>query len=203
MAVYVSFRLTAKEGDHLRLMHGEVLDENGNFTRNNFQPGSRHKEGVIRQEINYFCKDGFNEYKPSFTVMGFRYVKVESDADLTDAVFTAHAVYSEMKVTAEFYCSDERVNQLFRNSIWSQKGNFLDIPTDCPTRERAGWTGDVGIFIDTGLTLMDSYPDRETGRLRQLQLYTVEEELIDESIEKASHSWDTFLQKNGYWNIQI
>ena len=52
----------------------------------------------------------------------------------------------------------QQVDQLVKNSVWSQKSNFCDIPTDCPTRERAGWTGDMGVFIETGLTLMDCYP---------------------------------------------
>ena len=95
--------------------------------------------------------------------MGFRYAKVETDADLTDAVFTAHAVYSDMAVTGKFTCGNDAVNQLVKNSIWSQKGNFCDIPTDCPTRERAGWTGDMGVFIETGLTLMDCYPVAKNG----------------------------------------
>lgn len=84
--------------------------------------------------------------------MGFRYAKVETDIDLTGAEFTAHAVYSEMPVTGSFGCGNADVRQLVQNSVWSQKGNFCDIPTDCPTRERAGWTGDMGVFIETGLT---------------------------------------------------
>ena len=93
--------------------------------------------------------------------MGFRYAKVETDADLTDAVFTAYAVYSDMAVTGAFTCGNDAVNRLVKNSVWSQKGNFCDVPTDCPTRERAGWTGDMGVFIETGLTLMDCYPVAE------------------------------------------
>ena len=108
--------------------------------------------------LELICKEGVNHWKPSFTIMGFQYAKVETDADLTGAVFTAHAVYSDMAVTGSFTCGNEAVNRLVANSIWSQKGNFCDIPTDCPTRERAGWTGDMGVFIETGLTLMDCYP---------------------------------------------
>lgn len=90
--------------------------------------------------------------------MGFQYAKAETNADLTDAVLTTHAVYFDMAVTGSFTCGNETVNRLIQNSIWSQKGNFCDIPTDCPTWERAGWTGDMGVFIDTGLTLMGCYP---------------------------------------------
>lgn len=158
MAGYVEMKLTAHAGQKLRLLCGETLDENGNFTQENFQDRNRHKEGGTAQLLELVCKEGENHYKPSFTIMGFRYAKVETDIDLTGAEFTAHAVYSEMPVTGSFACGNADVDQLVKNSVWSQKGNFCDIPTDCPTRERAGWTGDMGVFIETGLTLMDCYP---------------------------------------------
>ena len=158
LAGYVEMKLTAHAGQKIRLLCSEALDENGNFTQENFQDRSRHQEGGIMQVLELICKEGENHYKPSFTIMGFRYAKVETDIDLTGAEFIAHAVYSEMPETGTFECSNSDVNQLVRNSVWSQKGNFCDIPTDCPTRERAGWTGDMGVFIETGLTLMDCYP---------------------------------------------
>ena len=158
MAGYVEMKLTAHAGQKLRLLCGEALDENGNFTQENFQDRNRHKEGGTAQLLELICKEGENHYKPSFTIMGFRYAKVETDIDLTGAEFTAHAVYSEMPVTGSFACGNADVDQLMKNSVWSQKSNFCDIPTDCPTRERAGWTGDMGVFIETGLTLMDCYP---------------------------------------------
>lgn len=158
MAGYVEMTLTAHEGQKITLLCGETLDENGNFTQENFQDRNRHKEGGTAQLLEVICKEGENHYTPSFTIMGFRYAKVETEIDLTGAEFTAHAVYSEMPVTGQFECGNADVNQLVKNSIWSQKGNFCDIPTDCPTRERAGWTGDMGVFIDTGLTLMDCEP---------------------------------------------
>ena len=158
IAGYVEMTLTAHAGQRVKLLCGETLDENGNFTQENFQDRNRHSEGGTAQMLELICKEGENHFKPSFTIMGFRYAKVETDADLTGAVFTAHAVYSDMAVTGEFTCGNAAVNQLVQNSIWSQKGNFCDVPTDCPTRERAGWTGDMGVFIETGLTLMDCYP---------------------------------------------
>ena len=158
IAGYVEITLIAHTGQKVKLTCGEALDENGNFTQENFQDRNRHKEGGTAQLLELVCKEGENHYKPSFTIMGFRYAKVETDIDLTEAEFTAHAVYSEMPVTGSFGCGNADVNQLVQNSVWSQKGNFCDIPTDCPTRERAGWTGDMGVFIETGLTLMDCYP---------------------------------------------
>ncbi len=158
LAGYIEFTITAQAGDTLVLTHGEVLDQNGNFTTENFQDRQRHKEGGIEQRVSFTCKDGQNYYKSRFTIWGFRYAKVESSIDLSDAAFTAIAVYSDFEQTGWFSCSNEQVNQLVQNSLWSLKSNFCDVPTDCPTRERAAWTGDVGVFVETGITLADTLP---------------------------------------------
>lgn len=157
IAGYVEFTLTAKQGQTIVLYAGEILDENGNFTQENFQDRKRHKEGGTKQRVVYTCKEGQNHYKSKFTIWGFRYILAETDIDLTDAAFTSIAVYSDMEELAQFSCSNQAVNQLFSNCLWSMKSNFCDVPTDCPTRERAAWTGDMGVFINTGLTLMDCY----------------------------------------------
>ncbi|MBQ8518312.1 MAG: family 78 glycoside hydrolase catalytic domain [Agathobacter sp.] len=158
MAGYITFSLNAHKGQKIVLTHGESLDENDNFTAENFQDRNRHKEGGTEQRVTYICKEGRNVYKTKFSIWGFRYAKVETDIDLTDAQFTAIAVYSDMPELATFECSNEAVNQLVKNSLWSQKSNFCDVPTDCPTRERAAWTGDMGVFAETGIYLMDCYP---------------------------------------------
>jgi alpha-L-rhamnosidase len=158
LAGVVEVELDAHAGDTIEIIHAEALDEHGNATTANYQPGDRHQEGGIQQKVTYICKEGHNHYQPFFTIMGFRYIKVNTAADLSSAVFTAHAIYSDMKETASFRCSNQDLNQLFKNSVWSMKSNFCYIPTDCPTRERAGWTGDAGVFISTGLRLMDSFP---------------------------------------------
>lgn len=158
LAGYVEFTVNAHAGDKIVLTHGESLDENGNFTAENFQDRKRHKEGGTRQQVVYTCKEGKNHYKAKFTIWGFRYAKVETDIDLSSASFTSIAVYSRMEQLGQFICSDEAVNQLVKNSIWSQKSNFCDVPTDCPTRERAAWTGDMGVFAPTGIFLEDCYP---------------------------------------------
>lgn len=158
LAGYVEFTVDAKEGQTLIMTHGESLDENGNFTNENFQDRKRHKEGEIKQRVELICRNGRNHYKSKFTIWGFRYAKIETDIDLSTATFTSIAVYSNMEQTGSFQCSNEDVNQLVCNSIWSMKSNFCDMPTDCPTRERAAWTGDMGIFIETGLFFADCYP---------------------------------------------
>ena len=158
LAGYVELRLHAKAGQTLTLWHGETLDENGNFTQENFDPGERNKNGGIPQKVTYICKDGENVYHPFFALFGFRYAKIETDADLSNAAFTAIAVYSEMPQTGFFSCGNPLVNRLFLNSLWSMRSNFCDIPTDCPTRERAGWTGDAAVFAPTAVYLADCYP---------------------------------------------
>lgn len=156
MSGYVSFRLTAKTGQTIKLTHGEYLDADGEFTDKNLETiGRKHP---LHQVIEYTCKEGLNEYCPTLCVFGFQMVKVETDIAITGEEFTAHAIYSDMVQTAEFECDHPLVNQLVRNTFWSQKSNFVDIPTDCPQRERSGWTGDAGVFVGTGLMLMDSYP---------------------------------------------
>ncbi len=157
LAGYTCFEIDAKEGQRLTIWHGETLDKEGNFTQSNIEPGKRNRNGGIPQKVIYTCKEGRNVYKPRFSIFGFRYIKVETEADLESASFEAIAVYSAMERTAEFTCSNEDVNQLFRNSLWSTRSNFVDIPTDCPHRERSGWTGDAGVFAPTGSILFDSY----------------------------------------------
>ncbi|MBR1758115.1 MAG: family 78 glycoside hydrolase catalytic domain [Lachnospiraceae bacterium] len=158
LAGYTELCVQAKEGQKITLWHGETLDENGNFTQKNFDPGDRNKNGGIPQKITYICKEGRNVYHPSFAIFGFRYALLETDIDLSGASFSAVAVYSKMPQTGYFTCANEDVNRLFLNSLWSMRSNFCDIPTDCPTRERAGWTGDAGAFAPTAVYLADCLP---------------------------------------------
>ncbi len=154
---YVEFSVNGPAGRTVRLTHGETLDEHGNFTLKNVSmPGALEKRTGLRQEIAYTLREGSQTYKPRFTAHGFRYVKVEDwPEEVGPESFAAIAVYSDMKQLGEFSCSEVLLNKVTGNTRWSQKGNFLDIPTDCPTRERAGWTGDIGVFAETGGYLMD------------------------------------------------
>jgi alpha-L-rhamnosidase len=105
-----------------------------------------------KQTIKYILKGcGIETYQPHFTFQGFRYVKVEGyPGELKPENFTGMVIHSDMEVTGNFRCSDKLVNQLQHNILWGQKGNFLDVPTDCPQRdERLGWTGDAQMFIRT------------------------------------------------------
>lgn len=158
LAGYTEIKLKARAGQKITLRHGETLDENGNFTQKNFDPGDRNKNGGIPQQTEYICREGLNLLKPHFCIFGFRYAKIESEATLDGAEFTAIAVYSRMPQTGFFACGNADVNRLFENCLWSMRSNFTDIPTDCPTRERAGWTGDAEVFAPAAVQLFDCLP---------------------------------------------
>lgn len=145
--VHMTLRNTTR-GQAVHLKHGEGLDKNGCFSTANCDGGMAEF-----QEITYICAGSeIEEYTPHFAVFGFRYVLVEG---IVDADFEAIAVYSDMEETGSFCCSHELINKLVENSRWSQKGNFLDVPVDCPTRERNAWTGDAMIYCRTAAYFMD------------------------------------------------
>ena len=159
IAGYFSFAVTAKRGQKIKLRFGEMFDENGEFTQKNFQCANKKRTKVTPlQQIEYFCKDGLNEYKTKFAIFGFQYVLIESDAEWKKEDFTAIAVYSDMEETLSFDSSNELLNKLVEATRWSAKNNHADVPTDCPTRERHGWTGDAQIFCNTASYLFNFAP---------------------------------------------
>ncbi|MBE0697885.1 MAG: glycoside hydrolase family 78 protein, partial [Anaerolineaceae bacterium] len=159
LAGVVRMKVRGPRGTTIRLRHGETLDKDGNFTVDNLMM-SKPKKGKEPpfQEVCYTLKgEEVEEYEPRFTVHGFRYVKVEGyPGQPTPDDFSAVAIYSDMPPTGTFTCSDPMITQLHKNVEWSMKGNFLDLPTDCPTRERAGWTGDAQVFTPSAAFLMDT-----------------------------------------------
>lgn len=157
MSGYIQFSVKGKEGHTVELIHGEALDENGNFTMSNLQ-SQRKSDSRLEQKIIYTLGSDRREvFKPTFAIFGFRYVLLKNwPEDIVPDNFTAFAVYSDIEETASFLCSNQMVNQLVHNTVWSQKSNFVDIPTDCPQRERAGYTGDAQVFVETGSYLMDA-----------------------------------------------
>ena len=154
IAGYVSFRIQANVGQKLTFRFGELLDEEGNLTLKNIQCVSKEKASPL-QQIIYTCREGLNEYITTFAVFGFQYAEVETDIELQPEDVTAIAVYSDIEQTGFFESSNELLNRFVDATIWSTKSNSLDIPTDCPTRERHGWTGDAQIFFETANYLFD------------------------------------------------
>lgn len=143
---YVEIHAEGKKGEVLDLSFAEVMDKDGNFYNENY--------GHAKAQYHYTCCDGYQAYKPKLTFWGFRYIRVNQfpggKMQVKPENFTAIVVHSDIKRIGHFSCSDRLLNKLFSNIVWGQKGNFLDVPTDCPQRgERLGWTGDAQVFVRT------------------------------------------------------
>lgn len=137
---WVRFRCHVPEGQKVTLQYSEIMQD-GKFYRENLRTAAA--------EFSFISAGDDQVIRPHFTFYGFRYVKVTgmevTEKNLGD--FEAWCLYSELEETGHIETSNEKVNQLIQNTKWSQKDNFLDIPTDCPQRdERLGWTGDAQIF---------------------------------------------------------
>lgn len=150
-AGYVQFQVDGRAGHTVALTMGEVLDEHGDFTMKNLAAeGASLISGEVGQRLEYTLKDGIQVYKPHFLVSGFRYVLLENWPEEVKAEnFRGIAIYSDIPKAGTFTCSNPLINQLVQNVDWSRKSNFVDIPADCPTRERSGWTADISVFSET------------------------------------------------------
>ncbi|MBO5313227.1 MAG: family 78 glycoside hydrolase catalytic domain [Clostridia bacterium] len=140
---YFEIFTQAKAGDRIELSVCEELDRDGNFYNENYRDA--------KARFEYICHEGENRYKPILAFWGFRYIKIDSfPTELTRDSIRAIVVHSDIKRTGYLESSSPMLNKLFSNIIWGQKGNFLDVPTDCPQRdERQGWTGDATVFCKT------------------------------------------------------
>lgn len=149
MVGVVSARVTAKSGTRLTFRYGEMLRADGTV----------YTENLRRAEATdvYISAGGEKEkFRPLFTFHGFRYMEVATDGEAKIEDVTGEVMYTDLKKTGEFTCSDEVVNKLYQNVVWGQRGNFLSVPTDCPQRdERLGWTGDAQIFVGSAMFNMD------------------------------------------------
>ena len=151
---YLAFELNAHKGQKIQIRLGEMLDEAGEFTQKNIQCVTKGKASPLQQFI-YTCKEGKNRYKPKFFYGGFQYALIETDIPYQLDDFTQIALYSDYDFTSSFECSNPLINQFYKATEWSLKSNSVDIPTDCPTRERMGWTGDSQVFFGTASYLAD------------------------------------------------
>ena len=157
IAGYVRFRVHAHVGQRMVWRFGEMLDGDGNLTQKNIQL-SRKGVTTPLQRIEYTCGEGLNEYKTTFAIFGFQYAEVETDVELDPEDIESITVYSDLERTGDFSSSNDLLNRFYDATVWSAKGNHLDIPTDCPTRERHGWTGDAQLFFTTASYLFDFAP---------------------------------------------
>jgi alpha-L-rhamnosidase len=148
----VRIRAKAKRGFTLRLQYAEILSPENNLYRDNLR-------SATAEDVYTFAGEEEIEWEPRFTFHGFRYVQVMwTSTGCSGEILKIEGVvlHSELKRTGHFACSHPLLNQLYQNTVWGQKGNFLDIPTDCPQRdERLGWTGDAQVFVRTASLIMD------------------------------------------------
>ena len=143
MAGWAVFDGDLPEGGRVCLQYGELL-QNGCFYRENLRSA--------KAAYTWISAGRPETARPRFTYYGFRYVKVEgmTQAQIRAANFRAEAIWSALDATGTLRTSDDSINRLIENALWSQRGNFVDIPTDCPQRdERMGWTGDAQVFSET------------------------------------------------------
>jgi len=146
---WVKFTVRGERGSTITVRHAEVL-EHGELGVRPLRSAKATDELVL--------SGGDDVFEPTFTFHGFRYAEVEGwPGELTEDSLVAVVVSSQLERIGEFSCSDELVNQLHRNVVWGQRGNFVDVPTDCPQRdERLGWTGDLAVFSPTAVFLFES-----------------------------------------------
>jgi alpha-L-rhamnosidase len=150
MVGWVRLKVKGEKGTVVKLRHAEILDKFGEFYTENLR--------VAKCQLTYtLAGTGDEIYEPRFTFMGFRYVEVSGfPGNLTADNITGIVVHSDMARTGSFESSSTLLNQLQHNIQWGQKGNFVDVPTDCPQRdERLGWTGDAQAFCRTAAFNMD------------------------------------------------
>lgn len=153
----VRIRVAGAAGDRVTIRTAEVLQQGEIYTRP-LRTAKSTDEYVLAGRGG---EEGCEEWEPRFTFHGFRYAEVEGwPGDLDAAVragdIVARVYHTDMERTGWFESSDPLVNRLHENVVWSMRGNFLDIPTDCPQRdERVGWTGDIQVFAPTASFLYD------------------------------------------------
>jgi alpha-L-rhamnosidase len=140
----VRLQVSGPAGCRIRLTHFEVLDHEGNVYLDNLRAARQCDEFILNGQDSQI-------FEPHFTFHGFRYVRVEGyPGELTPDLLTGLVIQSDYAPAGDFSCSDSLINRLQQNIQWSQRGNFLDVPTDCPQRdERLGWTGDAQVFART------------------------------------------------------
>jgi hypothetical protein len=150
MTGWVRLRVSGLAGTTVTLRHAEVLDAAGNFYTDNRRAAAQTVQYTLRGQSEEI-------YEPHFTFQGFRHVAVEGyPGNLKPESLTGIVIHSDVTPTSEFETSSDPINQLQHNILWSQKGNFVDVPTDCPQRdERLGWTGDAEVFSATAAFNMD------------------------------------------------
>lgn len=147
---YVAFDVTGEAGAVVTVEHAEVLNQDGEFYNVNFRTAAARLEYTLSGK-------GREHYRPYFTFQGFRYARVTLAGNARLDGIVSVPISSVTEVKASFTSANPLVDRLFLNTVWSQRANFIEVPTDCPQRdERLGWTGDAQVFAGTALYLADA-----------------------------------------------
>lgn len=146
---WIRLRAVGQPGDVVTVRHAEVLEDD--------ELGARPLR-TAKATDHFTLSGGHDEFEPTLTFHGFRYVEVTGyPGEVTEYAIEAVVVHSDMARIGTFECSNDMLNQLHSNVVWGLRGNFLDVPTDCPQRdERLGWTGDLAVFAPAACFLYDT-----------------------------------------------
>ena len=192
---FVSISAKAKAGVRISLEYGEVVDGERNFINNIIGQNKNQTDVYIANSNEPF------EYRPLFTFHGFRYVRVTGLSPEDIAEVKVCVVASEMQRTSSMWTNDERINKLLDNIYRSQEGNMLYIPTDCPQREKNGFTGDMEIYSPAALLQMDMeaflnkwfiqirQEQRDNGLVPIIVPYVESTKLLHGGVEETSSAW--------------
>jgi len=150
IAGVVQITVRSKKNEEVTLDFSETLDKEGNFFRNII---GRNKD----QRDIFVCGEGETTFKAKFTYHGFRYIRIIGIEKKQIVKLEAVAMGTDIKERGYFECSDERLNRLQKNIVWSARSNMFSVPTDCPQREKMGWTGDIQVFVKTACFNFDMY----------------------------------------------
>ncbi len=146
---WVRFTVEGLRGTAVTLRHAEILEDG--------ELGIRPLRNARATDHYHLRGEGPETWEPAFTFHGFRYVEVDGwPGELQPDAFRAVVIHSDMERVGSFTCSNPMLNRLHENAVWGMRGNFVDVPTDCPQRdERLGWTGDLQVFAPTAAFLYD------------------------------------------------
>ena len=165
IAGVISLVLHGERGAVVTLRHGELLTNGSLYTEN-----LRKAEAT---DTYILAGSGVEYFRPLFTYHGFQYVEITTTGNVEICDVTAEAMYSDLNSSGTFTCSDEIVNKIYKNALWGQRDNFLNLPTDCPQRdERLGWTADAQIFSKSAMWNMDcrAFYEKYLADIRDAQL---------------------------------
>ena len=146
--------LSGSAGTTVAVHHSELIDEAGHV-REDYLSGDGIIPPALAIDRFVLAGEGIEVFEPRYTIRGFRYIEIESDTEIDIQIAEALVLQANLQYGGTFTSSHPGLNRLHENIMWSMRGNFTDVPTDCPTRERSGWTGDAQVFTPTATLLAD------------------------------------------------